>query len=159
MNPGIYLTHFPGISKLDLRVEAVSTQLLGVDHGGTFLYFSTEYHDANLNKGFLLGNPTGRDGRSYLASSTYHFSATTDLQFAYRDTKISNLFLPGGGTQSDGSARFRWEVSRNLDMNAFVQYERWLIPSLQPTAQQNVTGRLELTYHPNWHVHGSMESN
>jgi hypothetical protein len=155
MNPGIYLTHFPGIPKLDFRIEAASTQLLGVDHGGTFLYFSTEYHDSNLNKGVLFGNPTGRDGRSYLGWSTYHFSATTDLQLAYRDTKISSLFLPGGGTQSDASARFRWEASRKLDVNAFVQYERWLIPSLQPAAQQNVTSRLELTYHPNWQLHAN----
>jgi hypothetical protein len=155
MNPGIYLTHFPGIPKLDFRIEAASTQLLGVDHGGTFLYFSTEYHDSNLNKGFLFGNPTGRDGRSYLGWSTYHFSATTDLQLAYRDTKISSLFLPGGGTQSDASARFRWEASRKLDVNAFVQYERWLIPSLQPAAQQNVTGRLELTFHPKWQLHAN----
>lgn len=152
MNPGLYLSHFPRISRLDLRVEAVSTQLLGVDHGGLFLYFSNEYHDANLNKGFLFGNPTGRDGRTYQAWSTYHFSAATDLQFAYRDTKISTLFLPGGGTQSDASTRLQWEISPRFTVGAFVQYERWLIPSLQATAQQNVTGRVEFTFHPKWRL-------
>jgi Capsule assembly protein Wzi/PAP2 superfamily len=155
INPGLYLSHFPVIAKLDLRVEAVSTQsLTATDRGGTFLYFNTNYHDSNTNKGFLFGNQTGRDGRTYQAWSTYHFSAATSLQFSYRDTKASSLFLssgpgtPGGGTQSDASARLLWQVRANWSVNAFVQYERWFIPILHPTAQRDVTGSLQLTFTP-----------
>jgi len=154
MNPGLYLSHFPGISRLDLRVESTSTQLMGaVDHGGTFLYFSTEYHDANTNKGILFGNTTGRDGRSYQGWSTYHLSAETSIQLSYRDVKASSSFLPGGGTQSDASMHLLWRVHRNLQVDAFVQYERWLIPILKPTAEHNVTGQLQLTFTPNWRIH------
>ena len=154
MSPGLYLSHFPGISRLDLRVESASTQLMGaVDHGGTFLYFSTEYHDANTNKGILFGNATGRDGRSYQAWSTYHLSAGTSIELSYREVKASSLFLPGGGTQSDASTHLLWRVRPNLHLDAFVQYERWLIPALKPTAENNVTGQMQLTFTPNWRIH------
>jgi hypothetical protein len=121
------------------------------------LYGNFRYHDSNTNKGNLWGNQTGRDGRTYQAWSTYHFSANTSLQFSYRTTKASSLFLPrdtsstfvpGGGTQSDASTRLLWQVRPNWSVDAFVQYERWLIPFLHPTAQTDVTGRIQLTFTP-----------
>jgi hypothetical protein len=157
VNPGLYLSHFPHLAKLDLRVEAVSTQsLTASDRGGTFLYWNFRYHDSNTNKGYLLGNQTGRDGRTYQAWTTYHFSPATSLQFGYRDTKLSAIndpstnafFLPGGGTQSDASTRLLWQVRPSWSVDALVQYERWFIPVLRPTPQQDVTGRLQLTYTP-----------
>jgi hypothetical protein len=150
VNPGFYLSHLPGISKLDLRFEVTSTQsLTGTDRGGTFLYFNTQYHDSNTNKGVLFGNQTGRDGRTYQAWTTYHFSANTSLQLSYRDTKISaGLPLPGGGTQSDAGTRFLWQIRPDWSVDAFVQYERWLIPFLRPTAQNDVTGRIQVTFTP-----------
>jgi hypothetical protein len=153
INPGLYLSHFPGISRLDLRVESASTQLMGVDHGGTFLYYSVEYHDANTNKGVLFGNATGRDARSYQGWSTYHLSGATSIQLSYREVKASSLFLPGGGTQSDASTHLLWKVRQNLQVDAFVQYERWLIPALKATAEHNVTGQLQLTFNPKWRIH------
>ena len=153
INPGLYLSHFPGVSRLDLRIESASTQLMGVDHGGTFLYWSVEYHDANTNKGTLFGNATGRDGRSYQGWSTYHLSAETSIQLSYRDVKASSSFLPGGGTQSDASTHLLWKVHRNLQLDAFVQYERWLIPALKATAEHNVTGQVQLTFNPKWRIH------
>jgi hypothetical protein len=156
VNPGFYLSHLPGIAKMDLRAEAVSTQALtSTDRTGQFLYFNFRYHDSNTNKGNLFGNQTGRDGRTYQASTTYHFSAMTTLQFSYRTTKISALFpLPGGGTQSDAGTRLVWQVRPSWSVDAFVQYERWLIPFLRPTAQNDVTGRIQLTYTPKRRVIG-----
>lgn len=149
VNPGLYLSHFPRFAKLDLRVEAVSTQMLtSVDQGGQFLYFNGDYHDSNLNKGFLFGNQTGRDAKTYQAWTTWHFSAATSLQFGYRDTKASKDFLPGGGTQSDASTRLRWQFRPDWNVDAFVQYERWLIPALKPGAQNDVTGSVQISYTP-----------
>jgi len=162
VNPGFYLSHLPGLAKLDLRGEMVSTQsLTGTDRGAQFLYWNIRYHDSNTNKGILVGNQTGRDGRTYLVSSTYHFSAATTLQFSYRDTKTSAgvgadsiaVFLPGGGTQSDGGARLRWQVGPQWNVDALVQYERWFIPALHPTAQHDFTTSLQLTFTP---VHRSL---
>jgi membrane-associated phospholipid phosphatase len=149
INPGLYLSHVPGIPKLDLRGEVTSTQMLtSVDQGGTFLYWNFRYHDSNTNKGYIFGNQTGRDGRTYQGWSTYHFSAATSLQFGYRDTKTANGFLPGGGTQSDGSVRLRWQVRPDWSVDTFVQYERWFIPVLHPTAQNDVAGSIQVTFTP-----------
>jgi membrane-associated phospholipid phosphatase len=153
VNPGLYISHLPGLSKLDLRGEVASTQsLTPTDRGGQFLYFNFRYHDSNTNKGFLFGNQTGRDGRTYQASSTYHFSASTTLQFTYRDTKVGAAFLPGGGTQSDAGTRLRWQLRRQWSIDAMVQYERWLIPALRTTAQHDVTTRIQLSYTPHMNL-------
>jgi hypothetical protein len=78
----------------------------------------------------------------------------TSLQLIYRDTKASSLFLqfptggPSGGTQSDAAARFRWQLRPNWSVDTLVQYERWLIPVLRPTAQHDFTTSLQLTYTP-----------
>ncbi len=50
--------------------------------------------------------------------------------------------------KSDASTRLLWQVRPNWSVDAFVQYERWFIPALHPTAQQDVTGRLQLTFTP-----------
>ena len=153
VNPGFYLSHLPGLPRLDLRGEATSTQMLtSVDLGPNFLYFTGQYHDANTNKGFLFGSPTGRDARSFQGWSTYHFSAATSLAFGFRQLKASNAFFPGGGTQTDASTRFEWQVRPRLLVNAFVQHERWLIPVLSPNVQNNVTGQIQLTYTPHWKI-------
>lgn len=155
VNPGLYLSHVPGVPKLDFRVETVSTQALtATDRHGFFLYFNGDYHDSNLNKGFLYGNSTGRDGRSYQGWSTYHLSPGTSLQFSFRQVKQANGFLPGGGTQSDAIGKFNWRVNSDWTVESFVQYERWLIPSLLPTAQKDITANFQLTYHPHWQIHG-----
>lgn len=154
VNPGFYLSHLPGLARLDLRAEATSTQMLThVDFGPQFLYFNNQYHDANTNKGFLFGNPTGRDARSYQGWSTYHFSATNKLVLSFRQLKASNVFFSGGGTQTDASIRFEWQVRPGLLLNTFVQGERWLIPVLSQNSQKNVTGQILLTYTPHWHTH------
>ena len=153
-NPGIYLTHVPGVEKLDMRAEATSTQLLTqFDLGPGFLYWNDQYHDSNTNKGVLFGNQAGRDNRGYQGWSTYHFSAVTDFVVSFREIKASIRSLPGGGTQSDGNARFRWEVRPNVMVDGFVQYERWLIPVVKPGAQHDITGQVQVTWHPHWELH------
>ncbi|HKW75641.1 MAG TPA: capsule assembly Wzi family protein, partial [Terriglobales bacterium] len=154
INPGIYLCHFPLVSRLDFRAETTSTQsLTATDRGGTFIYINNQYHDANTNKGFLFGSPTGRDARSYQGWSTYHFSGANSLQVSYRQTKIGNGFLPGGGTQSDAIARWQWQARPDVVVESTMQYERWLIPSLQAGAEHNVTGSIELRYVPHLAIH------
>src|SRR6185312_5156382 len=154
VNPGFYLSHVPGIAKLDLRGEASSTQMLtSHDFGPTFIYFNNQYHDANTNKGFLFGNPVGRDARDYQGWSTYHFSPASKLVFGFRQLKASNQFFPGGGTQTDGNVSFEWRARPGLTITTFLQHERWLIPVLKSTAQQNVTGQVELRYTPHLQFH------
>jgi len=136
-----------------MRGEMTSTQMLtSADRGPNFLYFNTQYHDANTNRGFLFGNATGRDAKSYQGWSTYHFSATNNLVVSFRELKISNVFLPGGGSQTDASVRFEWQPRPNMLIKTFVQRERWLIPALSPTPQKNITGQIQVTYTPHWRI-------
>jgi hypothetical protein len=154
VSPGIYLSHFPMLSRLDFRAETTSTQsLTSTDRGGTFIYINNQYHDANTNKGFLFGSPTGRDGRSYQGWSTYHFSGANSLQVSYRQSKIGNAFLPGGGTQSDAITRWQWQARPDLMIESTVQFERWLIPSLQVGTERNVSGSVEIRYTPHLAIH------
>ena len=128
----------------------------------TSLSQSFELFCAQSNLAFLalvspaaLAQVNGLGGRPYQGWSTYHFSPVTDVTVSFREVKASIVALPGGGTQSDAFTRFRWEVRPNLSMDAFVQYERWFIPVLKPGAQSDVTGQLQLTWHPHWEVNGN----
>jgi len=58
-----------------------------------------------------------------------------------------------GGTQNDASARFRWRLRPDLIADAFVQYERWLIPSVRTGIQHDVTGQFRLTFNPHLELH------
>ena len=147
INPGIYLTHVPGIPKLDLRVEAPSTMLMRGDYGGTFLYYNTQYHASNTNYGYLLGNSAGRDGRAIEGWSTYWFSARSNLQAYYRQLKIGNLFLPGGGTQTDVGLNASLELPHQFSVELRLQYERDWIPALSGPAR-NLSASLQITWEP-----------
>ena len=147
ISPGIYLTHVPGIPKLDLRVEAPSTMLMRGDYGGTFLYYNNQYHASNTNYGYLLGNSAGRDGRAIEGWSTYWFSARSKLQAGYRQLKVGNLFLPGGGTQTDVSLKGSMQLPYQFSSEVMFQYERYWIPALGGPAR-NLSASLQITWEP-----------
>lgn len=147
MSPGIWLTKLPGVPRMDLRVDVASTMPLGVDLGAPFNYFNGQYRSGNTNYGFLLGNPVGRDGRAVTARSSYWLTPRRRLELAYRQSKTSPQFVPGGGTQTSGSARMWAEVRKHWVVKATVQYERFLIPLLGG-ARRNFSGTAQLAWEP-----------
>jgi len=151
-NPGIYFARLPWLPHMDLRVEATSTQLLGRDQGGTFLFWNNQYLDSNTNKGFLLGSAAGRDSRAIEARTSYWFSARTRVEGGYRQNKIGTGFLKGGGTISDGFLNASYSWKREWSVNLFTQYERFNIPVYRPGAQHNVSGWLQITWTPKLHL-------
>jgi Capsule assembly protein Wzi len=151
-SPGIYLARLPLLPHMDLRVEAASSTELSQDEGGIRFFWNNQYHDANLNKGFLLGNAVGRDGRAIEARSTYWFSARTKVEGGYRQNKISAMFLPGGGTITDGFVNASYNWSRDWSAQLFTQYERFLIPSYMAGSQHNTSGWFQITWNPNLHL-------
>jgi hypothetical protein len=151
INPGILVSQVPKIDKLELRAEAVSTQsLVSVDRGPQFFYWNNQYHDANTNKGNLFGSAVGRDGRGFLFSSRYWFTARTQLSASYRDVKTSRFMLPGGGTQNNGTVRLLCQLRDEWSVEAIAQYERWLIPTLRPSPQNDFAASVQITFHPDW---------
>jgi membrane-associated phospholipid phosphatase len=147
-NPGIYFARLPWLPHMDLRVEAVSSQGLATDFGGQHFFMNNQYLDSNTNKGFLLGNAVGRDGRAIEGRSGYWFSSRTRVEAGYRQNKISNAYLPNGGTITDGFVNGSYAINRHWTAQIFTQYERFLIPSYMNGSQHNTSGWFQLTWNP-----------
>jgi hypothetical protein len=149
INPGIYVPQLPGLRRLDLRVEAAYTDVPSNDHAaGKFIYFDGFYHDLYTNKGQLLGDWVGRDGKGIQAWSRYWVGARTSVVFGYRHSEVSGKFVPGGGNFNDGSVRADFWLHRVWSVSASVQYEQWKFPILANGPQTNVTSSVEITFSP-----------
>jgi hypothetical protein len=147
-SPGVYFARLPYLPHADLRLEAVSSEELSQDEGGTRFFINNQYRDSNTNKGFLLGNAIGRDGRAIEALAGYWFSARTRIELGYRQSKISEVFLPFGGTIGDQFATVNYALTRDWSAHIFAQHERFLIPSMLTGQQHNVSGWINLTWNP-----------
>lgn len=153
INPGIYLSHFPGLSKLDFRAEAVNTDTpTGRSMSGQFIYWNIVYHDSHTNAGNLMGNWIGREGKGVQARSTYWFSGRSFIRIGYRNADIAKDFVPGGAHLSDISAQAEFQLRRGLTLSGGLQYERWNFPLLEPLPQTNVTGSIQVIFRPAWRL-------
>jgi hypothetical protein len=148
INPGIYLTHFPKLQKLDFRIEAVNTDTPSSGHSGHITYWDIFYHDLATNNGNLIGSWVGREGRAVEAWTTYWFSPRNTVELAYRNARVSDSFIPFGETVNDGSVKVNWLLRQNVSFSASIQYERWVAPLLAPNPQTNWTSSVELTFWP-----------
>jgi Capsule assembly protein Wzi/PAP2 superfamily len=154
--PGIYLTRFPRLPKLDLRLEAAYTDTPKVwslprqplAAGGQFNYWDSFYHDVYTNDGFLIGSPVGREGHSYQAWMTYHASARNWIQFGYRHTGEAADFIPRGGNINDASVSANWWLRGSVNASALLQYEVWNYPLLASRPQTNWTSSVGITFYP-----------
>jgi hypothetical protein len=149
MRPGIYVPQAPHLHKLDFRAEAVYTDPpTPRSEGGQYVYFNDYYHTLYVNKGNIIGDWIGREGKGYQGWSTYWFSPRTSLQVGYRHAQVSSDFIPRGDTLNDGSVKVNWQMRNELSLSAFVQYEKWLVPVLAPNARNNLTTSLQLAFWP-----------
>jgi len=151
IRPGLYISHFPGAPKLDLRVEgATSDPPITDSHGGLFLAWENIQKQGPTNKGFLFGDAMERESKGGNAWLTWHFSPQEQLQFSWRGVKAAKDFIPDGTTQNqfrvDGVKRFGAE--KNLEAHAWLQYEAWKAPIYRPGAQSDTTVAGELTWYP-----------
>jgi membrane-associated phospholipid phosphatase len=151
VEPGIYISHFPKLSKLDLHVEATNTNTVSSNFNGYYVYWDDFYHDLSTNHGNIIGSWVGREGLGLQAWTTYSFNARTSLQFGYRRLKVAPDFIPHGETLDDASASATFLLHNNLQLSASVQYEQWLAPVLAPTPQTNWTSSIGISFQPhNW---------
>jgi len=102
--PGIYLSHVPGVPKLDLRVEVASTDPAVVDPGsnqyGQFMYWEQIQRQGYTNQGQLFGDWIGREDKGGQAWITYHLSGDEWIQMDLRNQKATKDFIPGSTTQT-----------------------------------------------------------
>src|SRR5258708_31223269 len=90
----------------------------------------------------------GRASQGVQAWTNYWFNARNRLQFNFRHQKVSQLFIPGGGSLTDVGVRSEYWVRSNLSLSASVQYERWLFPVIQPNPSTNVSATVEILFQP-----------
>jgi len=146
---GIYIPAMPKIPKLDLRAEGIySDPPIGgtVSHG--FFYIGTSYRNGYTNAGNLMGSWIGRQGQGGEGWATYWFTPEDKLQFNFRHQKVSQQFVPFGGTLTDGGVRGDFWVGSHISVSAEVQYERWDFPILSATRETDVTTSIQFTYWP-----------
>ena len=149
INPGLYLSRFPGFTKLDMRVEGIYTDITkSVTDGGQYIYWELFYHDLYTNKKNIIGSWVGREGQGVQAWSTYWFNAKSNLQFGYRHQKVASDFIPSGETLNDGSVSFTCWLKRDWNVSGLLQYEQWKAPVLSQDLQKNWTSSLEVRFWP-----------
>ena len=149
---GLYLAHVPGLSRLDLRAEGVYTDIPGgtnfnTKNPGSF-YENSTWRSGYTNNGDLIGSWIGRGGQGAQAWSNYWFTPRNRLQFFFRHQKVSQEFIPGGGSLTDVGVRTDYSLRSNLSISVAVQHERWLFPAIQPDAVRNVSASVGIVFEP-----------
>jgi len=147
--PGIYLSHVPGIKRLDLRVEGVSTDCstLACQFGNPD-YTETIQKQAYTNKGYIMGDWIGREAKGGQAWMTYHLSADewVDVQYMHKQTPTD--FIPGGTTQNQFRVDVVKRIGPDIEVNSWFQHERWVAPIYLPGVQSNNTFTVQVTFFP-----------
>ncbi len=149
IRPGLYLSQFPKLHQLDLRVEAVSTDPpTSRSNGGQFLYWEQIQKQGYTNKGFIMGDWIGRESKGGQAWLTYHLSPREQIQFSYRNAKAAKDFIPGGTTQNDFQISATKRIHNNFEVQGAIQYEGWKAPVFEPHKQSDVSAGVQITWYP-----------
>ena len=127
--PGLYLSQFPHLPKLDLRVEAVSTDTSTLRSlGGQFNYYENVQRQGYTNKGFIMGDWIGREAKGGQAWLTYHLSGNEWVQLEYLNKKTPKDFITGGTTQNQLKVEVVKRLHKDIELDAWFQYEAWKAP-------------------------------
>jgi hypothetical protein len=147
--PGLYLSHVPGIPKLDIRAEAVSTDPpIKTSNGGLFMYWESIQRQGYTNQGQLFGDWIGREDKGGQGLITYHLSGNEWLQVGVRNQKAAKDFIPGGTTLNDINFQVVKRIGKDFEINGNFAYEHWKAP-IYLTGQQTVTTTtIQLTWFP-----------
>ena len=162
--PGLYLSHVPGVPKLDLRVEAVNTDPpVGTSGGGRFMYWESLQRNGYTNNGQIIGDWNGREAKGGQAWITWHLSGNEWIQASYRHHKVAKDFIPGSSTEIDprngrligggttlNDITFQAvkRISQDLELNGTFTFEHWKVPIYMPGQQTVTTTTVKLTWYP-----------
>jgi hypothetical protein len=151
--PGVYISQFPGLRKLDFRIEGASTDVsTKISYGGQAEYYETIQRQGYTNKGFILGDTIGRQAKGGQAWLTYHLSGNEWVQVSYLDKKIPVGFIPGGTTQGQFMVDVVKRIRKDVELNAWLQTERWKAPiyiySPSNAANHNTIIAAQITWYP-----------
>jgi hypothetical protein len=147
--PGLYLSHVPGIPRLDIRVEAAMTDpSVSTSQGGKFMYWETIERQGYTNQGQLFGDWIGREDKGGQAWITYHLSGNEWLQVSLRNQKAAKDFIPGGTTLNDIDFQVVKRIGKDFEVNGNFELERWRAPIYLPGEQTVTNTTIQLTWFP-----------
>ena len=175
--PGLYLSHVPGIPKLDIRAEAASTDPSHTDKPdtgqypsqyGQFMYWEGIQRQGYTNQGQMFGDWIGREDKGGQGWITYHLSGNEWVQAGVRNQKATKNFIPGSTTQTytspacpnstclipggttlnDINFQVVKRIGKDFELNGKFVYEHWKAP-IYLSGQQTVTATtIQLTWFP-----------
>jgi hypothetical protein len=143
--PGIYVTRFPHLAKLDFHLEVAASDL----YSRKLNYWNYTYRDGYTSDGNLIGNTVGRMGRSIQCWSNYWISPRDTLQFTFKHNTVSQDFVPQGGAWQDYALRNEVELRSGVFLKSQLQYEHISsYPILFTRPQSNITAVVEMGFAP-----------
>jgi len=149
VRPGIYLSRIPGIQKLDLRIEGVNTDPpVPRSVAGGYLYTENVQVQGYTNKGYIMGDAMGREGKGGQAWLTYHLSPSEMVQLSYRHAKTAKDFVPLGTTQNSFDLHVVKRLREDLELSGELQQEWWKAPVYKTGRQSDTVVTFQLTVLP-----------
>ncbi len=149
---GLYLSQIPGLRKVDLRAESSMTdQPVQRSIGGYFSYYESVQRQAYTNKGFIMGDWMGREAKGGQAWLTYHLSGNEWVQVEYLNKKNAKDFIAYGTTQNQIKAEVVKRLRPDVELDAWVQYEKWKAPVYKTGAQNDTAATVQVTFYPQLH--------
>jgi hypothetical protein len=147
--PGIFLSHFPGVPKLDLRLEGISTDPpVSRSISGAFMYYEGIQRQGYTNAGQLFGDWIGREDKGGQGWLTYHLSGNEWVQVAFRSQKAEKDFIPGGTTLNDIDFEAVKRIRKDFEIKGDFTYERYLAPIFLLNRQTVTATTIQLTWYP-----------
>jgi membrane-associated phospholipid phosphatase len=147
--PGIYITRIPGLPKLDLHLEATSTESPAFHNPPNLNYWNFQYRDGYTNDGNLIGNTVGRNGQALQGWLTYWISPRDTFSVTYKNSIVTSAFVPGGGAWQDYAVRNEFYSHSGFYIKSEFQFEHIShFPILFNGPQRNVSGILEVGFAP-----------
>jgi len=152
IRPGLFLSHVPGVPKLDIRAEAAYTDPpVNRSLHGEFEYYETIERQGYTNAGQLFGDWIGREDKGGQGWVTYHLNGNEWIQVGVRNQKAAKDFIPGGTTLNDINFQAVKRISRDFEVNGKFTYEHWKAPiyTTLPGLQTVTATTIQLTWYPN----------
>ncbi len=157
--PGVYLSHVPGVPKLDLRVEGIDgdssvnpSPIYVASVGGLYQFWEEIQVQGYTNQGQLFGDWIGREGKGGEGWITYHLSGNEWILAGVRNQKASKDFIPGGTTLNDINFQVVKRIGRDFEVNGNFAYERYKAPVYLPGERTVTTTTIQFTWFPTRNV-------
>jgi capsule assembly protein Wzi len=162
--PGLYLSHVPGVPKLDVRAEAVTIDPpVSTSNSGRFMYWESVQVQGYTNNGQIFGDWIGREAKGGQGWITYHLSGNEWIQVGVRNQKAAKDFIPGSTTQlrpgtgsliqggttlNDINIQAVKRFGKDFELNGNFALEHWKAPIYLPGQQTVTTTTIKLTWFP-----------